>query len=228
MKYRGDRQRALRKALGITQQELADRIGRSRSVIIKWEAGASPNAASAGLLADALNTSIDYLMGLPETKDERTEERREEDQTEFDNVLMVPIISPQVRVCAGIGNEYPAIEWDVQGRYPVRSGALAALYSGDSLLCMYVEGDSMEPQIHDGDIVLFNHAVDWVSGNIYVVCLDDRMMVKGLVSEGRGKPPILRSVNRSYRDIRITPESQFCIYGRVLRIITDRAPKPVL
>lgn len=63
MSYRGDRQKNLRDQLKMTQYELAQKIGRSRSVVIKWESGSQPNSASVSLLADALHTSVDFLMG---------------------------------------------------------------------------------------------------------------------------------------------------------------------
>ena len=146
------------------------------------------------------------------------------------NMMMIPVISSEIKPSAGYGNDYgySDLEWTVIDTIPLADGEIAALYSADNLLSMYVEGDSMEPQIHDGDLVVFNLTQDWVSGNIMVVCLDGRLLVKGVVYDGEGKPPILRSTNKEYPDIHINENSFFVVYGRVLRIVRMSKPKPVL
>lgn len=146
------------------------------------------------------------------------------------NMMMIPVISPEIRPSAGIGNDYSYsdLEWTVIDTIPLADGEIAAFYSADNLLSMYVEGDSMEPQIHDGDLVVFNMTHEWVSGNIMVVCLDGRLLVKGLIYDGEGKPPILRSTNKEYPDIHVNENSFFVVYGRVLRIVRMSKPKPVI
>lgn len=145
------------------------------------------------------------------------------------NMMMIPVISPEIRPSAGYGNDYgySDLEWSVIDTIPLADGEIAAFYSADNLLSMYVDGDSMEPQIHDGDLVVFNLTREWVSGNIMVVCLDGRLLVKGLIYDGEGKPPILRSTNKDYPDIHISENSFFIVYGRVLRIVRMTKPKPV-
>ena len=52
----------LRKINGLTQEELAEKIGVSRQAIAKWEAGeTSPDLEQARLLAQTLDTSLDDL-----------------------------------------------------------------------------------------------------------------------------------------------------------------------
>lgn len=56
--------RTLRKARGMTQEQLAERLGVSRQAVSKWEAGVGyPETEKLLLLARALETSIDALMG---------------------------------------------------------------------------------------------------------------------------------------------------------------------
>lgn len=55
---------ALRKGLRISQTELAKQLGTSVSVISRYERGEiTPSIETAKRLADALNTSIAYLLG---------------------------------------------------------------------------------------------------------------------------------------------------------------------
>lgn len=53
----------LRKEQGITQQELADRMGVTDKAVSKWERDLSmPDTASLPLLAQTLGTTVDQLM----------------------------------------------------------------------------------------------------------------------------------------------------------------------
>ncbi len=55
----------IRKRIGITQERLADLIGVSLMTVRRWEWGnTSPSASMLPKLAEALNTSVEYLMGL--------------------------------------------------------------------------------------------------------------------------------------------------------------------
>ena len=49
-----------RRAIGLTQEQLAERLGVARQTVAKWEAGDSvPDLANAGELAEALDVSLD-------------------------------------------------------------------------------------------------------------------------------------------------------------------------
>ncbi|MCD7840150.1 MAG: helix-turn-helix domain-containing protein, partial [Erysipelotrichaceae bacterium] len=58
-----DRIQALRKAKGISQEELADKIGVSRQAVSKWESEqSSPDMEKIILLSDYFDTTTDYLL----------------------------------------------------------------------------------------------------------------------------------------------------------------------
>lgn len=244
--------RRLRKAKDWTQQDLADRVGVTKTTVLDWEKDRySPVGKNVENLAKALEVSIAYLSG--ETSDPTPFEKKmiiegekepsthplsdgSKDPLQHPNggrilgpesLTWVPVISPIVRVSAGTGNLCTDVEWERIDDFPLFDGEIAALYSNNGLLSMYVEGDSMEPQVHDGDLVVFKKTTEWVSGNVMVVCLDGRLLVKGVVRGPKGDT-ILRSTNKNYRDIEIGEESFFLVYGRVLRIIRHWEPKSVL
>ena len=58
-----DRIQALRKAKGISQEELADHIGVSRQAVSKWESEqSSPDLEKVILLSDYFEVTTDYLL----------------------------------------------------------------------------------------------------------------------------------------------------------------------
>lgn len=60
----GDRLRAIRKGLGMTQMQLSDKTGLSQSNINTWERNRSlPLPDGLIALADCFGCSIDYLLG---------------------------------------------------------------------------------------------------------------------------------------------------------------------
>ena len=64
----GDRIHFLRTDLGLTLQELGDKVGVGASTVRKWETGSIKTLRTDKMqkLATALNTSVDYLMGWTE------------------------------------------------------------------------------------------------------------------------------------------------------------------
>ena len=70
-----DRIQHLRKAKGMSQEELADQIGVSRQAVSKWESGqTSPDLEKIILLSDFFEVTTDYLLkGMEPLPNENTE-----------------------------------------------------------------------------------------------------------------------------------------------------------
>ena len=54
----------LRKAKGLTQEELAEKTNVSYQAVSKWENGGSPDIEMLPILANTFGVSIDELMGF--------------------------------------------------------------------------------------------------------------------------------------------------------------------
>lgn len=66
--FHGDRLRQARLAKGLTQQGLADLVPARQHHISEYESGRkSPGLHMLGCLAQCLDTSMDWLMGLRDT-----------------------------------------------------------------------------------------------------------------------------------------------------------------
>jgi DNA polymerase V len=80
-----------------------------------------------------------------------------------------------------------------------------------------VLGNSMEPRIQDGDLILVDCSKEPRPGNIVIAMINGSAVVKKhLIQVGR---VILRSANSKYPDIEIKETDQFQIAGAALRIV---------
>ena len=76
----GNRLAELRKQHGLSQEELADKLGVSRQAVSKWERGeASPDTDNLIELAKIYNISLDELLGLDAPKKEEKKPEKDDD-----------------------------------------------------------------------------------------------------------------------------------------------------
>jgi SOS-response transcriptional repressor LexA len=104
---------------------------------------------------------------------------------------------PKVGAVARMGPEGLETSGDVEGFYAFRRDFLTRLSTAgpESLKLMGVAGDSMEPTLRDGDVVLVDESVtEPVYGRIHVVGIDDGIVLKRLDKRPGGL--VLLSDNR--------------------------------
>lgn len=77
-----------------------------------------------------------------------------------------------------------------------------------------VEGDSMEPKIHDGSLAFIRVSTDYDNGKIYVVDADGKVYIKQVYFDNR--EIVLKSINPSYEDIHIEDLDTFRVIGEVV------------
>ena len=71
----------LRKSQGLSQEELADRIGVSRQAVSRWELGSTmPDAPNLVKLADLFEVTTDYLLGQSEEREPGAKSRGVSDE----------------------------------------------------------------------------------------------------------------------------------------------------
>ena len=135
--------KARREELGMSQNELAKRLGyKDRSTIAKIEAGVNDiTQTKIEAFAKALNTTASDLMGWEESQ------------------LASPDISSDIvtfQIEAGVAAHYDAMP-DVDNIAPEQIDVPRAYLHGRSptdYCAMRVKGQSMFPDYHDGDLVL--------------------------------------------------------------------------
>ena len=82
-----------------------------------------------------------------------------------------------------------------------------------------IKGDSMEPDYHDGDLVFIQTSVDLSDGVIGVFNYNGDAYIKQLVIDK--EQAYLHSLNPAYKDMPITPETDFRIIGEVVDIYRE-------
>ena len=83
-----------------------------------------------------------------------------------------------------------------------------------------IKGDSMEPDYHDGDLVFIQTSVDLNDGVIGVFNYNGDAYIKQLVIDK--DQAYLHSLNPAYKDMPITPETDFRIIGEVVDLYREK------
>ncbi|GAB6035789.1 hypothetical protein JCM15519_03480 [Fundidesulfovibrio butyratiphilus] len=126
---------------------------------------------------------------------------------------------PKVRARLAAGTGSLETEGDVVGYYAFRTEFLRRKGCARKMVMMDIAGDSMEPEIKDGDTVLIDEAQnEIIAGGLFAVGIDSNVLVK-YVDALPGKI-ILRSRNNSYAPIEVSMTGDLAdtvrIIGRVV------------
>lgn len=158
----------LRLERGITQEQLAAMLKVSRSTIGMYETGSrEPDFETCEAIADIFNVDMDYLLG-------RTSIERKEPITPSS---IPPGFSPlpemeSVPLVGQIACGQPiTAEENLEGYVSIP----AEWHATFTLMC---KGDSMEPTIHDGDLVAIRKDVEVENGEIAAVRIEDEATLK--------------------------------------------------
>lgn len=231
----------LRKKEGLSRQELADKLGISVHTYIKYENGSvKPPYDTLCMLADYFCVTTDYLLGRQPAPDPFADfSLSEEDESKmlasylsFPPVMRACIMDCMRKLADGIkGDSVDAVEKVVYtfqrlSVHKASAGAGYDLYDPDAWrsvdvvdcpeahdadFAVTVEGDSMEPDLHDGDIVYVKISPDVPEGEIGIFMVDGC----GYIKE-RGHDRLI-SHNPAYGDIPLAGRDQRCV-GRVIGV----------
>ena len=190
----GERVKARREELNMTQEELAKKIGyKSRASINKIELDKrNMKQSQIADLAKALNTTPGYLMGWDNSNDIAD---NLPSNISLPAAHGIPILGT---ICAGNG-VYAEENFD---------GYFFVDHSIKADCCLYVRGDSMiEAGIMDGDIAFLKRDTDIADGDICGVVLkdtDEAVLKKLYRSDGH---LILQPCTDQYKPIIENPEN---------------------
>ena len=160
----------LRKRHDLTLEQVADVVGVGKSTVRKWETGMIANMRrdKIALLAKALHTTPAYLMGW---KEDNINEN-------VSSAARVPVLG---YVAAGIPISAieDIIDYEELAPDMVKDGA--------EYFALQIKGQSMEPKISDGDVVIVRKQPDVDSGQIAIVCVNgDEATCKKIMKQDSG------------------------------------------
>ncbi|MCB5222894.1 helix-turn-helix domain-containing protein [Lactiplantibacillus pentosus] len=220
----GDRMKSIRKQQGISADQLAESIGVSRSTIFRYEKGdieKMPIEVVANV-ASSLHVSLIDLMGISndsisekitEIVSKLNPDRQQNVYNYADNQLKEQngkvVNLPLVGKSAANPTEltYGDVEIEHDDFTDVPHGADTAIR---------IQGDSMEPLIHDGQIIFYHRQEEVENGEIAIVEIDgDGVTCKQIYYDYTSDEVILRSINKKYEP-RHVKDDQVRIIGRVI------------
>jgi phage repressor protein C with HTH and peptisase S24 domain len=136
------------------------------------------------------------------------------------DTVFFPVPKVQARLCAGAGSF--EVDSRIEGYYSFQKKWLQFKGAAERMVLMDVFGNSMTPEIKDGDTVLIDQSQkDIFAGTIYAVGIEDTIMVKRL--EKHPHKLVLLSDNKEYAPIFLTDEESGSvrIIGKVLWICRE-------
>lgn len=199
----GHRIKVRREQLQMTQEELAKKIGyKSKTTITKIENGTNDIVQSKVCdFAKALNTTPAYLMGWEDL----------EQSTPKSNgypTVRIPVLGD---VAAGV----PILaQQDIIGYEDIPADmAKTGEYFG-----LKIKGDSMEPKIHDNDIVIVKSMSDAENNDIVIAMINNEATCKRLHKYSNSV--VLTAINSDYKPIEVTLDENIQILGKVVMSIS--------
>jgi len=198
-------------ATGISSQtKLASILGVNRSAITQAKKNDS--------IPDRWILHLSRIFGLnPDWIEKGIGEKfiKNEEETEFRKI-------PKVKARLSAGGGSFEVEDEIEGLYSFRKDWLRTRGNSGNMVLMDIFGNSMEPELKEGDTVLVDQSQkDIVAGAVYAVGIDDTVMVKRL--EKHPNKLVLMSDNKDYSPIYLQGDDMDTvrIIGKVIWICRE-------
>lgn len=148
------------------------------------------------------------------TSEELLESQKNEEETKITEVSEV------IQFYSYDYYDHPASAGTGQYLNDVRVERIELPVDVDADFVIPIKGDSMEPDYHDGDLVFIQTSVDLNNGVIGVFNYNGDAYIKQLVIDK--EQAYLHSLNPAYKDMPITPETDFRIIGEVVDLYREK------
>lgn len=225
-------QKAERDGAEFTQADLAERAGVTQGNIAHLESGRTQTSRKITEIADALGVSVAWLSqgkGDPFAKPDRAAAPSDLPGAkpvfvaDPDHPSRTKIRKVKLKLSAGIKgfqvepDQRDGGMWDIPTRWVEKNGLIP-----EKLVAVDVKGESMEPSLYEGDLVVINTAETTpVSGHVYAVNYEGEPVIKRLIREGGQW--YLSSDNPAPKfGRRVCRGAECIIVGRVVRRETDQ------
>ncbi|TDA64299.1 LexA family transcriptional regulator [Sulfuricurvum sp. IAE1] len=214
-----ERFKKLRIEKELTQQEIADALGKDITAVSRYENGKGskdmPFVFKKNLTNLFTNGELRYIETGEKAKNVQSNEEINSKSipVNTDKMISAPIMS--VKASAGRGNEnYEAV---ITGELLIDRMLFKVLPNLKNIRAIEVEGDSMYPTLKEGDFVIIEENQHFSGDGIYVLQWDSVLLVKRLQA-GAGRIDII-SDNQQYAVNTFDPtddQRSFHIVGKVI------------
>ena len=241
-KYIGNQIKTFRKSAGFTQDELAKRLNTTKQTISRYEKGdrkanqdmlfelcdifgvsiddffPSQNEVLQSPTAPPIQTIYDELKPPRQNKvltyaEKQLDEQRNEEARPNE-------VSEVIQLYSYDYYDHPASAGTGQYLNDVRVERIELPVDIEADFVIPIKGDSMEPDYHDGDLVFIRTSVELNDGVIGVFNYNGDAYIKQLVIDK--DQAYLHSLNPAYKDMPITPETDFRIIGEVVDLYREK------
>jgi len=187
-------------------KDFADKTGLKRATLNNYANNlTSPTLEKLAMIADATDTSIEWLVS-----------------GELPDETMLTVYQYDFKASAGFGSlvvsENPVAQFKISLDWLTRQGIRE-----NNLCVVEVQGDSMEPTLEEGDLMLVAMSNDKSSfkDGINVIRINGEMYVKRLQKDFVSDAIEVKSDNKEYETKVIAPDfnGDFEIIGRLLRVL---------
>lgn len=190
-----EKMKQLRQRSGLSQEDLGRLLGVSKQAVSMYERGArSVDLETLNKLADIFSVDINLLCGRKTSP------------------IKIPVLG---YVAAGIPIQAITDIIDYEELAP------DMLKDGSEYFALKIKGQSMEPRIYDGDVVIVRVQPDVDSGQIAIVCVNgDEATCKKIAKQPGGI--LLQPLNPTYETVFYTVEQieqiPITILGKVVEL----------
>lgn len=218
--FSGQCLKALRKEKKMSQEKLGSLLNISKVAVSNWENGKSfPTLDNLNELAKVLEVDTDYFTEhgeiiriysrLNKSNQHKvvnySSELLEQQNSDDDSIVDLYSYKTYEGLSAGTGYSY------------FNDGEYTLTYSTENIshdFASWVVGDSMEPELPNGDVVLIKQSTNLDDGDIYAVEFNEQTYVKKVY---RHKTYLrLVSINENYDDIFAPYEENPRIIGKIV------------
>lgn len=159
-----ERLKILRQKYGMTQAELGKKIGVNQNTVSNWESGKrSADFPNLLKLAKIFKCTTDYLLEISDV--EKISKKG----------VQIPVLG-YVKAGIPIDRIQEIVDYEEISEDMAKNGDFFGLK---------VKGDSMEPRIKDGDVVIVRKQPDVLSGEVGIVCVGNDVVTIKEVSKSK-------------------------------------------
>ena len=197
--------REIRRNSGLSQKELAGRLGVSRSAVAMWEVGSSsPDVEMLEKISAELNVSVDRLLGIVDVPED------------FIRVANLDAVNKEaikpVRVVGSIMAGYGGIACDDADGIEYDN-----IKETERYVYVNIEDNDMSPEIKKGDFALVELGAPVKTGDfVAVVCNNMKAIVRKITVSDSGIT--LSSVRDDVSDITYPSMDMIYMVGKVIEV----------